>query len=121
MLRANRNFVHIHPILEPPFIIRDLNIISAHLPFPHPSVLLESPIFKTVTSVPLSSFIVVFVPKLDCNLLIVCQEYLTVCQAVKKGFNLASPIAQGFPALILPVWPKIVMIHATNLVILKSK
>jgi hypothetical protein len=68
VFRTYRDFINIDTILEPSFSIRDLDIISTHLSLPHPSILLESPIFKTITSIPLPSLIVIFIPKLDCDL-----------------------------------------------------
>jgi hypothetical protein len=69
MFWTDRDFVDINTILEPSFRLRYLHIIPAHLPLPHPAIVLKSPIFKTVTSMPLSSLIMPLVPELDCNLL----------------------------------------------------
>lgn len=68
MLFINLDFIHINSILIPPLFIRDFNIIPAHLPLSHPSILSERPVFKSISPPPLTGGVVPFVPELHCDL-----------------------------------------------------
>lgn len=65
MLLRDVDRVHVlHIIREPP--LRDLDIIAAHLPLPHPTIFGESPVFQAVTTLPLHAvvFVLVLIPEL---------------------------------------------------------
>jgi hypothetical protein len=68
MLLRDVYSVDINTLLEPPFRIRDLDVVPAHLTLAHPAVCREGPVFKTIGAIPLPSCIVPFVPELNCNL-----------------------------------------------------
>jgi len=68
MLLPNGNLVHINSIFEPPFLDRDLYIITAHLSLCHPPILRESPVLQSIASPPLVLFIKELIPELNCNL-----------------------------------------------------
>jgi hypothetical protein len=74
MLLGDINLVHIYSFYEPPVTLRQLDVIPAHLPLPHPPILSERPILKSVTALPLHTVfhILVLVPELDRDL--ICSE-----------------------------------------------
>jgi hypothetical protein len=68
VLLVDGHSVDVHAALEPPLLIRDLDIIAAHLPLAHEAVFGKGPVLKTVGPPPLAGLVVPFVPELDCNL-----------------------------------------------------
>lgn len=72
MLRPNINSIHINTILEPPILIRNSDIIPAHLPLLHEPIRRECPVFQSVGAepllFPLSVKGIPFVPELHRNL-----------------------------------------------------
>lgn len=68
MLLTNIHGVDIHPILEPPLLVRELDIVPAHLPFPHEAIVGEGPVLQPICPPPLTGLVVPFVPELYCNL-----------------------------------------------------
>lgn len=60
--------IDINSLLKPPLLIRDLNIIPAHLTLPHQPVVRECPVLEAVRAVPLPLLVMPFIPKLDCDL-----------------------------------------------------
>lgn len=72
MLFRDLNGIDVHPVLKPPLVLVDLDIISTHLPLPHAPILCERPVFEPVTSLPLHRIVAVLilVPELDGNLIV---------------------------------------------------
>ena len=68
MLLTDINSIDIHAVLEPPLLVRDADVVPAHLPLPHQPVAGEGPILQTVGPPPLALFVVPLVPELDCDL-----------------------------------------------------
>lgn len=68
MLLRNVNSVDINSIFEKPLMIGNFEIVAAHLPLAHTSVLSKGPVLKTVTSPPLTIGVMEFVPELNSNL-----------------------------------------------------
>jgi hypothetical protein len=68
MLLRDFHSVHIDTVLEPPFCVRNLDVVAAHLPLSHPAVLRKRPVFEAVGSPPLAGLIVPFVPELYSDL-----------------------------------------------------
>lgn len=53
VLLFDGNLVDINSLLKPSLTLGELDIIPTHLPLSHPSILSESPVFKTVSPPPL--------------------------------------------------------------------
>ncbi len=52
MLLRNVNLIDVHSVLEPPLILADLEIVTAHLPLTHTAVFRKGPVFETITTLP---------------------------------------------------------------------
>lgn len=78
MLLRNIDSIDIDAILEPALFGRDLNIISAHLPLSHPTILCKRPILQAITTLPLHSVmaVLVLIPELDSDLVVLESEQL---------------------------------------------
>lgn len=87
MLLRDVDSIHVHPILEPTLFLRDLDIIAAHLPLPHSTILREGPVFEPVASLPLHPIVLVLVlvPKLHCNP-VVCKSEKLLAQTIRLLF-----------------------------------
>jgi hypothetical protein len=68
----NVNSIHIYPVHKPPLLLRNLDIIPAHLPLPHLAIGGKSPVLKSVAPLPLHSIraILIFVPELHRYLVV---------------------------------------------------
>lgn len=78
MLFRNIDSIDVDSILEPALLGRDLNIIPAHLPLSHPTILRERPVLETITTLPLHSImaVLILIPELDCDLVVLEREQL---------------------------------------------
>lgn len=79
MLFTNCNLIDIHPVLEPPLRLGNLDIVPAHLPLAHPAILGERPVLEPVAPLPLQGVVLVLVliPELYGDLVIAeCEELL---------------------------------------------
>ena len=78
VLLGNLDRVHVYAVFIPPLLLTNLHIIPAHLSLPHAAVVGERPIFEPVTPLPLHPVvhILIFIPKLDCNLVVRKREQL---------------------------------------------
>lgn len=81
MLFRDVHLIDVDAVFKPPLIIRNLQIITAHLSLPHQSILRKRPVFKTVRPPPLARLIVPLVPKLHGNL-IICKSEKFLAQSV---------------------------------------
>jgi hypothetical protein len=81
MLLRNVNSIDIHALFEPSLLIGDLDIISAHHPFPHSPIFSKCPVFKTIRSPPLAGGIMPFIPELNGNLF-----QLIICARIGTGY-----------------------------------
>ena len=68
MLLRNFNCIHIDSVREPSLLVRDLDIVPAHLALPHQPIICKGPILKAVSSPPLARLVVPFIPKLHSDL-----------------------------------------------------
>lgn len=70
--------VHVDPIFEPTLVIGYQDIVTAHLPLTHATVIRKRPIFEAIASLPLHAIIcvLVLVPELHCNLVVSKGEQL---------------------------------------------
>lgn len=70
--------IDIDAIFEPPVLLLDSNVVSAHLALPHLPILCECPILQAVTAFPLHFIvrILVLIPELDGDLVILESEEL---------------------------------------------
>jgi hypothetical protein len=71
MFFRDGNRIHIYTFLEPSLFIGDFHIVAAHLPLPHEPILGECPVFESVSPVPLSRFVVPFIPELYGDLKVI--------------------------------------------------
>ena len=76
MLLRDIDSIDIDSILEPALFGRDLNIVPAHLPLPHSTILCKSPILQAITTLPLHSVmaVLVLIPELDSDLVVLESE-----------------------------------------------
>jgi hypothetical protein len=88
MSLPNVNSIHIHPVHEPPLLLRNLDIIPTHLSLPHLAISRESPVLKPIAPLPLHSIraILVLVPELHRDLVVGESEEL-FAQAVGLFFR----------------------------------
>ena len=86
MLLRDINSIDIDPILEPALFGRDLNIIPAHLPLPHPAILRKRPVLEAITTLPLHFImaVLVLIPELDSDLVVPESEQLLAQTASKR-------------------------------------
>jgi hypothetical protein len=68
VLRSNLHCVDVNVTLEPSLLIRNLDVIAAHLPLLHEAVLIKSPVLEAVAAPPLVIIIMELIPELDSNL-----------------------------------------------------
>lgn len=68
MLFFDGNRVDVNSILKPSFLVRYLDVVAAHLPLAHESVLGKRPVLQAVRPPPLAALVVPLVPELDRNL-----------------------------------------------------
>jgi hypothetical protein len=85
MLLRDINSIDIDSILEPALFRQDLNIIPAHLPLSHATILCKRPVLEAITPLPLHAimFVLVLIPELDCDLVVRESEQL-LAQAASK-------------------------------------
>lgn len=78
MLLRNLHRINIHPILIPPLLLTNLNIIPTHHPLPHNTILIERPILEPIAALPLHPImgILILVPELNGDLIISKREEL---------------------------------------------
>lgn len=77
MLLGNINSVHVNSILEPALFLGYLDIITAHLPLPHATIIGESPVLEPITPLPLHTIVLVLVliPELHGDFVVCeCEE-----------------------------------------------
>lgn len=60
--------VDVDAVLEPTLRVRDSDVVAAHLPLPHQSVLCKRPVLEPVRAPPLACVVVPLVPELDGDL-----------------------------------------------------
>lgn len=93
------HLINIYAILEPPFGILDLDIVSTHLPLAHSAILRERPVLQPITTLPLHTIvaILVLIPELHRDLVVGESEELFAqairlllvplpCEKVNDGF-----------------------------------
>lgn len=68
MLRTNLHCVDVNVTLEPSLLIRNFDVVAAHLPLLHEAILVKRPVLKAVAAPPLVIVVVEFIPELDGNL-----------------------------------------------------
>jgi hypothetical protein len=78
MLLRNLNSVNINARLEPPLLLGDENIIAAHHPLTHTTILRKGPVLEPITPLPLQTVVCVakLIPELHCNLVVMESKEL---------------------------------------------
>jgi len=88
MLLRDIDNIDIDSILEPALFGRDLNIVPAHLPLPHPTILCKRPVLEAITTLPLHFImaVLVLIPELDSDFVVLESEQL-FAQAAQKWYQ----------------------------------
>lgn len=68
VLLGDIDSVNINPILEPSLLLKDLHVVSRHLPLSHQSIFSKRPVLEPVRSPPLATFINPLIPELNGDL-----------------------------------------------------
>ena len=71
MLLRDLDGILVDTVLEPPFSLLNNNIIAAHLPLAHATIICKRPVLEAITPLPLPTrSILVLVPELDCDFIV---------------------------------------------------
>jgi hypothetical protein len=112
MLLLDVDAIDVHAILVPPLLVRDPDVVPAHLPLPHQPVVRERPVLQPVGPPPLPGLVVPLVPELHGDLVAREGEQLLAQPVpVLHGPLLGQEVRDGVAAHeeLVPVTPDAVL------------
>jgi hypothetical protein len=93
VLLVDGNGVDVHITLEPPLLVRNLDVVTTHHPLPHEPVIRKCPVLEPIGPPPLAVLVVPFIPELHRDLYS-CVSPTDSKSADRRGDNSAFLYAE---------------------------